>query len=310
MQFCNEGSCGCNDTSCGDGNFCNSGGDNCQACALNTACGMGCDNCQDRDQICVTDGTPEGSSCMECDPDTDAENTCGAGRKCGTDGACEACDEATACGPRCEPCGGDTPFCDMDLDADIDSDSESEGKGVCVECLTHDDCGTGTPFNSPIGACSPEGTCTCWVPQENETASCTSGNCPPGTVCAVDFDTHYACLRPCDSADVGTLHDGMICDGRITAPAGGPSVWVPATSCFAFNKYRLRTECVGANSDIFCSVDGHLGLEDGICLNSLCTYTCAAGNDDLCPTANCTTNNYCVSPQPDADTDPSTDTAL
>jgi hypothetical protein len=288
--------CSCTADSCGDNRFCNNDF-SCESCTADEACGTSCEPCPYETPICVGE-TPDVAVC-ECDETSELE-TCGNGSHC-VAGACEACDLDTACGPSCQDCTAttDTPFCDM---------SENGGQGACVQCLDNSDCRDGStePFNSPLGVCTPDKTCTCWVPQNDQTASCTNNSCPEGFVCAQDLlgDTHDACLKTCDIAQEPIA--GMACEIRNTATTPA-LVWVPVTTCYAFDKFGEG--CSGGGA--ICSVDGLRpgGVNDGTCVAEFCTYSCADGDDNWCPNASTCGGQYCSTLDViDTDTDTATDT--
>jgi hypothetical protein len=224
-----------------------------------------------------------------------AEKTCvrkkANGDDCAEAGECTSgfCDTicCAAGGPCCKDqseCNEQTPVCSSEYQ--------------CVECEEHDDCQKTAeevaPFDSPLGLCTPDHVCTCWV--ENETESCDSSlECPSESnfVCARDglSGDHFSCLRRC-TADV--LSSGLACTHRLTAEYGGVKVWAPMTSCYAFNK--LDASC---NRDGDCSIYQAPPYDDGVCHNESCTYSCLNGateapDDNWCP------ENYTCGDAPEA----------
>jgi len=189
---------------------------------------------------------------------------------------CALCNTADHCGTgeTCATCTGtSTPVCAADASS-------------CVECNINDDCRTGeSPFNSPLGLCTPDNTCTCWVSEE--TGSCnTNADCPTGAGywCVREYDdglySHKICLKQCST--LSGYENGIGCINKVAA-----NVWAPATTCYAFN--RVGTACNGNDWD--CSVDANDteadgDINDAVCRNSTCTYSCwdETHVDSLCPT--------------------------
>jgi hypothetical protein len=239
----------------------------------------------------------EGWQC-ECDP---ANDTCAAGSHC-VEGACESCITDDACGSNCQDCTGTTPFCDM---------AENGGLGGCVQCMDNNDCrdGAAAPFNSPLGLCTPDKTCTCWVdPASAETLACSdSSACPPDYTCAQDLlnKNHFACLRDCTETQDHTPVEGIACELRNTLTAQQAYVWVPMTTCYAFDKFGIS--CTIHND---CRISST--LNDGACQTineqDVCTYTCNDGtaHDSWCPYGNTCGLQYCDA----TNLPPDTDTAL
>ncbi len=247
------------------------------------------------------------ASCLKLNPDYQ-EETDGGTEACGPDGgpcadthyceedSCvrkksngEECQDADACASHycdticCEPngpccvdqseCGGQTPVCSSEF--------------RCVECGEHADCqitaGDIAPLDSPLGLCTPDHLCTCWV--ENEKDPCDSSlQCPADNnfVCAQDGSTgdHFSCLRRCTEE---SLSLGMACVNRTTAEYGAVTVWAPVTSCYAFNTFDAP--CTGDGN---CSVFDAPPYEDGTCHDQRCTYSCLntvteEPDDNWCP---------------------------
>jgi hypothetical protein len=169
-----------------------------------------------------------------------------------------------------------------------------------VECIANEDCRpAGASLHpSPLGVCSPDNSCTCWV--EDAQMNCgAQEDCPSQEyACALEFGTHFLCLRQCDADTDGPI-DGMRCEERAT-DGGTTTVWVPMTTCFALDRYLSGATCE-RNGD--CSVDGDGRLDDGACVESICTYTCLDVDDErdenMCPDDACNANNYCELPTTD-----------
>jgi len=204
--------------------------------------------------------------------DCDAESGCAAsGEWCDTH-ACRPCDDEAHCGAACSDCTGNDAARLCDVDA-----------GACVECFANDDCrdadAGAEALGSPLGLCTPDKTCTCWV--ATETGTCTSTSCPDGYACAQDMpgDNHYVCLRECSTA--ASAANGLACENRNTTSSPA-LVWAPMTTCYAFDKFGADCSSGGA----VCSVDGSSGISDGACPDGVCTYSCWDGDsseDSWCP---------------------------
>jgi hypothetical protein len=198
---------------------------------------------------------------------------------------CATCDTVDHCDDACTACPTTAPLCF----------AETAGEaGTCVECTDDAGCRDGAaPFDSPLGVCTPDHTCTCWV--DTPTWECGSvSDCPTGYACAQDItgSAHFVCLRSCVTAAVP--ENGMTCETRNT-PTTPALVWAPMTTCFAFDKFG--SDCSG---DVgMCSVDGTGGIADAFCPDGVCTYSCfdTSHHDTWCPNGNCVdSNNYCEVP--------------
>jgi hypothetical protein len=117
--------------------------------------------------------------------------------------------------------------------------------------------------------------------------------------CAIEFDApgvindRFVCLKECAVAQ--TPQNGMACETRETL-TGTAQVWVPMTTCFAFDKFG---EDCSVNVAI-CSVDGSGPILDGACPTGTCTFSCydsgaGAGDGSWCPNNNCDIQ-YCAVP--------------
>ncbi len=275
------------------GSECEVNGDCTNGFACNTATGQCFDSCDGNDQRCAESHYCVGEDCV--DKKSNGEDCANAG-ECASNYCDEiCCDPGGLCCK--EQCSGTTPVCSTanTCVACTAQDSCSEqypatpvcktGDGTCVECVDTDDCRTdvgvdgGVPaLSSPLGICTTDNVCTCWV--ETETDSCSStADCPADNfVCADDYETpdHKTCLRTCSAE---SLADGIACTNRATAESGPTRVWVPMTTCYAFDK--LWSDCPATE----CSVDGAGPLNDGFCINGKCTYNCWNGDvpdDDWC----------------------------
>lgn len=163
---CIDGACGCRvSTDCGASSRCNED-DLCEPCDTPEYCGPDCVTCpndrplchegmcvacideQDCDagywcseeglcELCADDDPLHcGAECLVCEPTTPecsagacvcTADSCESNYRCEVDGSCVYCDTVDNCGPKCDPCAGNTPFCRPD------------GTG-CVECLGNPDC--------------------------------------------------------------------------------------------------------------------------------------------------------------------------
>ncbi|MCP4604622.1 MAG: hypothetical protein GY847_29555, partial [Proteobacteria bacterium] len=246
-------------------------------------CGPGCDDCSaDTDTpVCINGkcGCAENKDCAD------------AGVWCETNvvpqGICKPCNDDEHCGAGCTDCSDTTPRCRADGEE-------------CVECLEHTDCQT-EPFNSPVGVCTQNNKCTCWVQSPNDKWECNNHD-ECNTIessfgdtfyCALDTNkgVNYVCLRACGDAGIAP-ENGVECGVRDIPGAPDPFVWAPMTTCYAFRQHLVKQSCT-PHSD--CSVFGD-STGDGECFGGFCTYTCVSGstNDDWCPYISCSdTNNYC-----------------
>jgi hypothetical protein len=147
---------------------------------------------------------------------------------------------------------------------------------TCEQCLQDSHCrgGNTPPFDSPIGICTQDNTCTCAV--GSTTGSCDDPEspyeCPAGTFCAVDqYDAvnHFACLASCTGNS--EPENGMECTIRSTLTDGDQRVWAPVTSCYAF--YKFGDSCTENDN---CNVTS--SSSDGLCVEidgiHSCTYLC------------------------------------
>ena len=89
-----------------------------------SCCGPSCLACPAEDPLCLPG--PFGTACAACRNDLE----CPRGAYC-LAGQCTPCDADRRCGPRCEACGGDTPFC---AGAQLAPDAK------CVRCTTDAEC--------------------------------------------------------------------------------------------------------------------------------------------------------------------------
>ena len=204
-------------------------------------------------------------------------------RCCQNESGCNIPNQICSAEFTCRPCDADaqcstqypsTPRCD-------------EPNGVCVECLENAHCRDATaPFQSPLGICTPQNICTCYV--ETETWGCSQqSECPSGFVCAEDtihvMQTnidHYVCLRPCDNDQY--LVDGIACESRKIPSQNSTLVWAPMTTCYAFEQFGRSCS---AENDI-CNVvtpASEMIPADGICSYDKCVYRCVQDGDHWCP---------------------------
>lgn len=248
--------CGNDDSLCATGLHCDDGG-----CIMDVVDGSACDEPSDcasqhcQNQICCRAGQTCCAGAEECP--LPEEPICSP-----TTFSCRACDEEDLCAAQH---AGQKPFCDA-------------ATGRCEECVQAGDCrNEELAVNpSPLGLCTPEHTCTCWV--QSETWKCSSSDqCPEGTICARDTEDllRFVCLHTCD-AQADPIA-GLACQPRGTGEES-KLVWAPATTCFAFDKFG--TDCSSDSS--LCSFDGIGGINDGLCIDGTCSFPCPGG-DAYCP---------------------------
>lgn len=290
----------CQSDHCNDGLCCEVGN---RCCETDVSCdGFRCDvtnyvcesDCLEGDNRCI-----EGYHCDDgsCYPDNEFGLDCNEGSDC-VSGYCDldvglCCSEDVDCCSSQKDCGeAHKGICwqSQCVGCDVPEDDQcavqmktkpacNKETGQCVECLSNEDC------RSPIGVCTPDNTCTCWV-KDDPRAECITGSCPSGMVCAEDYVTHYVCLARC--ATSVAPQSGLSCKWRLEPNAKDKAlVWVPVTSCFAFN--QVGQSCSGKDSD--CAV----ASGDGKCRNLTCTYWCEdeSGTDqhDWCVSGVC--DNFC-----------------
>jgi hypothetical protein len=303
-----ESRCVCTEESCAEATLCDISEGICRACIDDDHCGLECKKCEGEKSHCTeVDGVGE---CWCKIDDTTGLDSCNpdgsSGLRCNTDtGDCEECIKDDACGLACGACIEDGKrVCDG-----------TSGVGTlsqCVECVTHEDCRSinvvGVEKESPLGLCTPEYTCTCHispvVPDGGELdlsweCNSTELDCPDGYTCALDYGLHSVCLRRCDPELYSSATNGMICESRNTDSTSSIDVWVPATSCFAFNKFLENADC---ESHRDCRVGGDTG-DDAECVEDKCTYYCFESDTrdpNRCPNSTCGwPSNLCEHPQTD-----------
>lgn len=264
---------------------------------------------------CAKGSYCESDKCLEqkkdgqkCSPDKDYEcqsrrcengYCCQSGKCCSVYKDCSDDANAPLCSSayNCVPCNDSiapkngcqlgypaTPYC-------------KTGGPSCVECNEHLHCiadtseepDTDRPYLSPLGACTPDHTCTCWVsPNDDLQDNC--GDCDDAGeefVCARDYDdgaslkSHTACLRKCQNKETQAPMNGLRCVKR-----GSEYVWLPPAkaSCFSFWKFGQDCSTPDPPSDANCSVDGSGDIsgnfKDASCqdfggaLGYRCTYDC------------------------------------
>lgn len=200
------------------------------------------------------------------------------GQWCDEAHSCQPCNQHFACGDACTNCTQtNSPLCALD-------------GSTCVECNADSDCRLGGANPSPLGICTPNHNCTCWVPDTDLSSDCTATSCPLDYVCAIDKTGafHSACLRTCSHSQ--PAEHGLTCQARNTAD-DPVHVWAPVTTCYAYNQFGKDCEAdAGESADHDKCRIPSLGLDDGQCeelsLNTFrCTYSCWEGShdDSLCP---------------------------
>ena len=135
-------------------------------------CGASCLQCPAEDKLCLPG--PFGTACAACRNDME----CPAGDFC-IQGQCSPCTTARHCGPRCETCSGDTPFCNGATLAD---------KAACVRCTEDAQC-VGGKCDEATHECKP----TCPMSCAPDTPFCDGQSCV-----ACYADTQCPCNGTCD----------------------------------------------------------------------------------------------------------------
>lgn len=252
----------------------------------------------------------------ECTGDTDC-----IGEWCDTAAKiCKTCNQDNACGESCSACDTEHPYCSQDGSTCVQCEHDDHcgmsfpdiphcdlNNKICHECTTNTHCrpevdtedtdvgmqyiysSDDNPYISPDGICSPDKTCTCWGSRtQGLEGTCNSdADCPQnlGYRCLRDFDDqvnlHKICLRECTAQAPVNPVEGIEC-----ALKGTMYVWVPKTTCHAFN--MLGEDC-SQNTNI-CSADNSGLISDSYCKSGLCTYNCNS-SDNWCkhPLPNCGT---------------------
>lgn len=191
-------------------------------------CGESCAKCPKDDEVthkgwyCLPSHID--AVCAQCREDMD----CGDGSYC-RGGTCVACLDDRRCGTRCGSCGSDTPFC---------FGADKGENGVCVRCLTNDDCGGGdcdsakhtcksacavscgkaTPYcyGDKCVECYADTQCPCGGTCNLETNSCATScndgaDCPATDHCAWNDDGQTkVCSLGTDDAPCGSKL-GQLC---------------------------------------------------------------------------------------------------
>ncbi|MBN2527148.1 MAG: hypothetical protein JXR76_12210 [Deltaproteobacteria bacterium] len=310
----------------------------CQLCNTPEHCGSKCVTCgvgdYEQTPLCFEDTDTTNTQCVACLTDSDCVTA--AASYCDTEShTCHECVVHEHCRPEIEVVvvahvdtavdtgtGVDTTTTadtssatasdsdsatDTSTDSDTGADTDSIiDTGTIIEIIdtetdTQYRADTERPWLSPIGVCTPDKTCTCWVPSPtvedtDERAvlveDCEDdSDCPAGFECLLDFSNgataHSACLRLCDFSAETTMMNGLACILKDKYFA-----WAPATTCFALS--RLGRDCVnevGAPNFDFCRIDTK--FKDGDCVHDddtniwECTYKClnnlSIGDNDWCP---------------------------
>ena len=274
----------------------------CTACNTDDHCGVNCVACGGAEPKCI-DG-----QCVECGQDTDCpdnEPICNTNNN-----TCVECLVDSHCRPDVivvAVADTDTPADTGDSSSGTDSDTVSDTvdtTSATVDTAVDTDTSfdtdtmyvvdTGKPFLSPLGVCTPDNTCSCWVgtptAQDTDVSEVLRRDCDVDTDCpdnsyrclrdywlddgVHDPIFHKSCLRVCNSDWTGQVYNGLEC-----RQFDSIFVWVPMTTCYAFN--QLNADC---SSDTYmCSVDGNDmngtgDILDGACNSDVCTYRCADSN--------------------------------
>nr|QAT78136.1 TraA [Aetherobacter sp.] len=146
-------------------------------------CGENCVACPTDAPFCLP--THLGEVCAVCRNDLD----CKSGDYC-LSGQCRACIEDRRCGPRCETCNGDTPFC---------LGSQISDTAVCVRCTSDAQC-PGSSCDPTTHACVPPCSVSCGPTTpycfDNACVECYADTqCPCGGTC---IESTHRCDTACD----------------------------------------------------------------------------------------------------------------
>ncbi len=174
-----------------------------------SCCGPACLTCPAQDPLCLPG--PFGTACAACRNDLE----CPKGSYC-LAGQCSLCDDNRRCGPRCEACGGDTPFCTT---AQVAEDAK------CVRCTDDAACAGGTCDKS-THECSHGCAMTCapatpFCNGETCVACFADTQCPCGGTCNL---ATFTCSTSCESNKdcLGDQHCEYTPDGKAMDCAPGP----------------------------------------------------------------------------------------
>jgi hypothetical protein len=171
---------------------------------------------------------PVGTACAQCRADID----CGDNKFCKS-GECVSCTDDRHCGPRCDTCGGERPFC---------LDSPVVENAVCVRCTADSQC-NGGKCNLEKYECESSCMATC----APDTPHCDGTNCvecyadtqcPCGNTC--DLSTHTCDTSCLDNGDclgnehcrweedatkkicaLGPMPDDVACGGTLASACSG-----------------------------------------------------------------------------------------
>lgn len=139
-------------------------------------CGEACVLCPSDVPFCLPG--PVGTACAECRNDMDCSPPFTKEAEFCLSGYCTACTRDRRCGPRCETCGGDTPYC-------LGQTSEN---AKCVRCTSDSQCNGGT-CDPMTNDCVPGCPMSC----DPKTPRC------DGSVCVECYaDTQCPCNGTCD----------------------------------------------------------------------------------------------------------------
>lgn len=272
--------------------------ENCEGFVCDTETHSCVTDCREDDALCAAGHHCDGGSCVldlddgaQCDEPEDCVSghcqngvCCALGQTC-----CSSKDQCTALeAPVCSPSRNACVACaEEDLCSSQHTDKPfcDAATGRCEQCVTDDDCRDvfTAVHPSPLGICTPDHTCTCFV-ETSETWECNqTAECPEGMVCAQDLadKLHFVCLARCDSEKEPVA--GLGCRERQTDQSPQMQlVWTPTSTCFAFD--RVGDGCSIGGSNV-CSVDGAKGIEDGFCIFDTCAISCWDGSiqEQWCP---------------------------
>jgi outer membrane exchange protein TraA len=166
------------DLECGQGKYCLSG--ECSSCTTDRHCGTRCGACEKDAPYCLSNGTAEGSACVQCRDNSD----CG-GRTCNL--TTHTCENSGACAVSCGPglvCNG----------------------SACVQCFADAHCPCGgtcdTASNTCSSSCEDSEDCLGVQHCSPNTQLCERGRRKPGVT---PQGGGFCCGTPADLTPVGTI---------------------------------------------------------------------------------------------------------
>lgn len=194
-------------------------------------CGDDCLVCPVEAPFCIPNHL--GEACATCRSDLD----CKAGDYC-LSGQCRDCIVDRRCGPRCESCDGDTPFC---------LGSQIAETAVCVRCTGDEQC-PGSTCDQTTHACLPVCQASCDTSPISDAPYCygdacvgcyADTQCPCGGTC---IEATHTCSDSCKSNGDCTGNEHCRWDETGTAKECTPGTMIDNAGCGS----TLGSACTGS----------------------------------------------------------------